>query len=178
MSVIESMVVRPSLDPYCPSLSRLNLSVWRTSRCPHWSFRKKLKSASNRWMILSRFMFGVPESFSIRMLVALLHLGIAIPWLIAMLRNACRHWRRTGQCPRCPPEGEVVVISFQVLNPFVICSVVISVGISSRSVSLSGLAKEARNSWIKGSPVCHSGGMIPLSTSSAFCDKLENLIAS
>lgn len=96
MSMIGSMVVCPGLDPCCPLLSRLNLSAWRTSRCPHWSFRKKLKSASNRWMILSRFMFGVPGSFSIRMLVALLHLGIAIPRLIAMLRNVCRHLRRTG----------------------------------------------------------------------------------
>lgn len=55
---------------------------------------------------------------------------------------------------------------------------VISVCISSHSVSSSGVAKEARNSWIRGSPVCHSGGMVPLSTLSASCDKLENVIAS
>ena len=51
--------------------------------------------------------------------------------------------------------------------------------VSSTAFLSSGLAKEARNSWIRGSPgVCHSGGMVPLSTLSASCDKLENVIAS
>ena len=57
-------------------------------------------------------------------------------------------------------------------------SVVMSVEIASRSCEFAGIAKDARNSNMRGSSECHSGGMLPCSILSASGERLEIVIAS
>jgi hypothetical protein len=62
VNMIGSMAVRLGTGPCWPVLRRSCLIALLTSLEPHCSFRNKLKSASNKWMIHNQFRRGDPGS--------------------------------------------------------------------------------------------------------------------
>jgi hypothetical protein len=76
------------IKPCCPSLRRFKDTAHLTNQEPHINFRNRLMSASNRWMMRSRMIFGLPGSYSIGMLTALHHL-LSVRTLCTMTCRAC-----------------------------------------------------------------------------------------
>ena len=98
INIIGSVAVLRVTDPCCPLFSKSSFTARFTRREPQMSLRKRLKSASNRCIILSRVTFGCPMSFSIIMLTALLHLEIVIPCFTVTFKNVVRHLSSLGSC--------------------------------------------------------------------------------
>jgi hypothetical protein len=73
------------------------------------------------------------------------HLCGAMPLDIAILRNLQKQFKSIGSCnnallcPRCRPDGDVVVVSFHDVKPLMRLSVVISRLIGSLDRTVSGI---------------------------------------